>query len=158
MAYAIFATDASGVPGTLFGIAADDIALSKVIPSSSAYKVISITDSEFNDTNFRVRRPDSYNSDTIVWLDTAPTEAPPGSENAPGYDQEAIQDQIDSSVNAINTWLDANPTNSEVSTWTAYKTQLQSTDISGWTYPTQTSIEKYYSDNGQTSLNILQLP
>ena len=58
----------------------------------------------------------------------------------------------------INTWLDAYPTNSEVSTWTAYKTQLQSTDISGWTYPTQTSIEKYYSDNGQTSLNILQLP
>jgi hypothetical protein len=158
MAYVIFANDASGVPGTISGICADDTALSKVIPSSSAYKVISITDDEFNNIKYRVKRADSYNGDDIVWHDTAPTEVPPGSENSPGYMQEDIQDQIDNSIDAINKWVANYPDNPEVSTWNTYKTQLESTDISGWTYPTQTSIEKYYADNGQTSLNILQLP
>ena len=51
MAYIIFANDASGIPGTVSGMAADDTALSKVIPSSSAYKVIAVTDSEFDDVN-----------------------------------------------------------------------------------------------------------
>ena len=158
MAYIIFANDASGIPGTVSGMAADDTALSKVIPSSSAYKVIAVTDSEFDDVKYRVKRADSYNGDTIVWQDIAPTEADPASGNAPGYMQEDIQSQIDTSVDAIDRWLADYPENSEASTWTAYKAQLQSTDISGWTYPRQTSIEKYYADNGQTSLNVLQLP
>jgi len=158
MAYVFFSANASGVAGTVCGICADDTALAKVIPSSSAYKVISITDDEFNNIKYRVKRADSYNGDDIVWQDTAPTEAAPDSGNDPGYMQEDIQDQIDNSVVAINDWVANYPDNSDVSTWNAYKTQLESTDISGWTYPTQTSIEKYFSDNAQTSLNILQLP
>ena len=42
--------------------------------------------------------------------------------------------------------------------WNDYYNQLNSLNINNFTYPLNTSLEQYFNDLGQPSLNILQLP
>ena len=58
----------------------------------------------------------------------------------------------------IKQFIEYNPNHSLFTLWNNYYNQLDSLNLDNITYPLNKSLEQYFSDLGQPSLNILQLP
>ena len=55
-------------------------------------------------------------------------------------------------------FLNNNTNHSQYSIWNNYKNQLKSLNVKNIQYPLNKSLEQYFNDLGQTSLNPLQIP
>tara|TARA_R100001086_G_scaffold191162_2_gene108469 strand:- start:1324 stop:1803 length:480 start_codon:yes stop_codon:yes gene_type:complete len=159
MAYLLFNKDQENVTSTFQKLIANDTELANVQPKQEAYKVITCSDDDYNAVKYREKWPSHYTGDTVTFetidLDYPDKEDP----SVPaGYDQVTMQDQLDQSKSAISKWVGSHGSHPDFDKWNNYLTELNSLDISSWTYPTLKSLEKELNDRGQTSLSYWQLP
>ena len=148
MAYLIFNKDLDNLPGTLCAIAANDTDLNNLNIDLDTVKKITINDSVFTQVQLSEKYPESYNGDTVTYVDVS----------SEYLNKEQFQSDINSRIPLINAFLINNEDHPDYTKWNMFKTQLEALDISSITYPYNKSLEKHLSDNSLTVLNTLQLP
>ena len=150
MAYLIFNKDLDNLPGTLCAIAANDTDLNNLNIDLDTVKKITINDSVFTQVQLSEKYPESYNGDTVTYVDAS---------FSPGYlNEESFQSDINRNIPLIDAFLINNEDHPDYTKWNNFKTQLETLDIGSITYPYNKSLEKHLSDNSLTVLNTLQLP
>ena len=148
MAYLIFNKDLDNLPGTLCAIAANDTDLNNLNIDLDTVKKITINDSVFTQVQLSEKYPESYNGDTVTYVDVS----------FEYLNKEQFQSDINSRIPLINAFLINNEDHPDYTKWNMFKTQLTNLNVDGLTYPYQKSLERHLSDNSLTILNTLQLP
>jgi hypothetical protein len=147
MPYLIFLKNSDNLDGTLFKIAENDTDLNNLC-NVNLYKVISVAENEFNQVKYGTKDPIKYLNDQITYLDIPTTFS----------NKERLNNYITSFKNQLNTSISNYPNHPSVNFWNTYLNQLNNLNLDTIAYPLNKSLEQYFNDLGQPSLNILQLP
>ena len=147
MPYLIFLKNSDNLDGTLFKIAENDTDLNNLC-NVNLYKVISVAENEFNQVKYGTKDPIKYLNDQITYLDIPKTFS----------NKERLNNYITSFKNQLNTSISNYPNHPSVNFWNTYLNQLNNLNLDTIEYPLNKSLEQYFNDLGQPSLNILQLP
>jgi len=156
MAYFIFLKNLDNIKGTLYKIAENQSDLNNLNIIDSDYKIIEDSQYTFDQIKFGNRIPVSYNNNIITYLDT--TILLKNKESFLFTDKKLLQNYIDNFKQEIKKFTDNNPNHPLFSRWNDYYTQLNNLNLDSITYPFTKSLEQYFKDLGQPSLNPLQLP
>jgi hypothetical protein len=148
MAYFIFLKNLDNIEGTLYKIAENQSDLNNLNIINSDYKIIEDSQYTFDQIKFGSKVPVSYNNNIITYIDTTILFT----------DKKSLQNYIDNFKKEIKQFTDNNPNHPLLSRWNDYYTQLNNLNLDSITYPLNKSLEQYFNDLGQTSLNILQIP
>lgn len=148
MAYFIFGKNLENIEGTLYKIAENQSDLNNLNIIASDYKIIEDSQFSFDTIKFGSKLPNKYNNNTIAYLDGNPS----------FLNKEGLKNYIDNFKKQIKQFTDNNPSHPLLDRWNNYYNQLNSLNLDNITYPLNKSLEQYFSDLGQSSLNPLQLP
>jgi hypothetical protein len=148
MSYFIFGKNLDNVSGTLYRIAENQSDLNNLFITSSVYQIIEDSQSNFNLVKLGSKIVDKYNNNTIIYID----------QTISFNDKNELQNYINNFKQEIKQFTDSNPNHPLLSRWSNYYTQLSNLNLDSITYPLNKSLEQYFNDLGQTSLNPLQLP
>jgi hypothetical protein len=148
MAYFIFQKNLDNIQATLCKIAENESDLNNLNIIQSDYKIIEDSQSNFNSVKFGNKFIDKYNNNTITYVDGIISF---GKKND-------LQNYINNIKQSVKQFTDNNPNHQLFSRWNDYYTQLSNLNLDSITYPLNKSLEQYFNDLGQPSLNILQLP
>jgi hypothetical protein len=153
MSYFIFSKK-ENIEGTIYRIAENQSDLNNIIINQPDYKIIEDSQSNFDAVRLRNKFPISWSGNSINYIDLSFA-----------ADKLAFQTQNDLKnyiynicISSIDDFLTANPNHPSYSKWNNYKEQLLNLNILNFSYPFTKSLEQYFQDSGQTSLNTLQLP
>jgi hypothetical protein len=148
MAYFIFSKNLDNIPNTLYRIASNQSDLNNLNIDQSIYKIIEDNDSNFNSVKFYLKMVLKYNQNNITYVDINP-----------GFKvKEELNGYLSNTKNQITLFLTNNPNHPLFNLWNDYLIQLNSLNLNNISFPLNKSLEKYFDDLGQTSLNPLQLP
>jgi hypothetical protein len=145
MSYFIFLKEFNNIEGSFYKIAEN---LSDLNINQFDYKIIEVTQDNFNAVKFGTKIPLKYNNDLIIFENI----------NSLIKDKVQLQIQIKDKIELIKQFLDNNLNHPLFNQWNNYLNQLNNLNLDSITYPLNKSLEQYFNDLGQTSLNILQLP
>ena len=145
MSYFIFLKEANNIEGSFYKIAEN---LSDLNINQFDYKIIEVTQDNFNAVKFGTKIPLKYNNDLIIFENI----------NSLIKDKVQLQIQIKDKIELIKQFLDNNLNHPLFNQWNNYLNQLNNLNLDSITYPLNKSLEQYFNDLGQTSLSILQLP
>ena len=148
MAYIIFNKNSDNIEGTLYKIAENDSDLSQFNFSLSDYKVIQVSNEDFNNVKLYIKTTLKYDGDIITYKNLTIS--------FNNFNNLLID--INDKKRLINDFLKFNPNHPQFNRWNNYLTQLNNLNFNGITYPLNMSFEKYLNDLSQPVLNILQLP
>ena len=148
MSYFIFLKNFDNIEGALYRVAENQSDLNNLNINQSDYKIIQGSISNFNDFKLGNKFPDKYNNDTITYVD----------QTIIFNNKNELQSYVDNLKQFIKQFTDNNPNHPLFSRWNNYYTQLNNLNLDNITYPLNKSLEKYFNDLGQASLNPLQLP
>jgi len=148
MAYFIFGKDLDGVLGTISRIAENQNDLNNLNIRKEDYKIIEDSQDNFNQVKFGTKYPEKYNNNIITYVDFMRN----------FNDKDSVKFYIKNFTNQINDFLELNKQHPDFNKWNNYLNQLNSLNINDITYPLNKSLEQYFQDIGQPSLNPLQLP
>ena len=161
MSYFIFTKDSDNIEGTLYRIAENEYDLNNLNIDKSIYKIIEDSQSNFEAVKYGTKYALKYNNNTITYEDTFPTPITDRL-NKKGdiikTASEQLNDNISSYKKKIKQFLESNPNHSLFDKWNQYYTQLNNLNLDSIEYPLNKSLEQYFKDQNQTSLNPLQLP
>jgi len=150
MAYFIFAKNLDAVENTISRIAENENDLNNLNLIQSDYKIIEDSQTNFNLVKYGQKCPKKYINNTIVYEDIF-------------YDalfskKEPLRYYVEDYINRIKQFLDLNKNHPSFNMWNDYYSQLKNLNLDTVTYPLGKSLEQYFKDQGQASLNPLQLP
>lgn len=148
MAYFIFQKNLDNIQATLCKIAENESDLNNLNIIQSDYKIIEDSQSNFNSVKFRNKFIDKYNNNNITYVDEIILF---GKKND-------LQNYINNIKQSVKQFTDNNPNHPLFNRWNDYYAQLSNLNLDSITYPLNKSLEQYFNDLGQPSLNILQLP
>jgi hypothetical protein len=148
MAYFIFAKDSDNINGTLSRIAENNFDLNNLNIEKSLYKIIEVSQENFDLVKFNKKNPLKYNGNEITYEDI----------NYHFKNKNDLNNHIEMFKENIKNFLNLYKKSLVFNIWNDYYNQLNSLNINNFTYPLNTSLEQYFNDLGQPSLNILQLP
>jgi outer membrane protein assembly factor BamD (BamD/ComL family) len=148
MSYFIFLKNLDNIEGTLYRIAENQNDLNNLNIIQADYKIIEESQSNFNLVKFKNKFPTKYNNNVITYIDLITK-----LEN-----KEHLKTDIDLFKQQIKQFIDSNPNHPLFSRWSSYLTQLNNLNLDSITYPLNNSLEQYFNDLGQPSLNPLQIP
>jgi hypothetical protein len=148
MAYFIFQKNLDNIQATLCKIAENESDLNNLNIIQSDYKIIEDSQSNFNSVKFGNKFIDKYNNNTITYVD----------EIISFRNKNDLQNYINNIKQSVKQFTDNNPNHPLFSRWNDYYTQLSNLNLDSITYPLNKSLEQYFNDLGQLSLNILQIP
>lgn len=148
MAYFVFQKNLDNVENTLYRIAANENDLNNLNITQSQYKIIQDNDNNFNSVKYNTKQALKYNQDTITYVDLSIN----------FLNKEDLDDYIKNVIIPIKCFLDNNPNHPLFNQWNNYCNQLKNFKTSTITYPLNKSLEQYFNEQGQLSLNTLQLP
>lgn len=148
MTYFVFQKNLDNIPGTIYKIAENDSDFNDLNIIDSEYKVIQDSQENFDLVKYGTKFIDMYNNNTIVYVNTDPFYK----------DKNSLDIYISYFKKNIKNFLDTSPNHPLFSKWNAYFSQLSNLNTSTIEYPFNKSLEQYFKDLGQTSLNPLQLP
>jgi hypothetical protein len=148
MAYFIFAKDSDNINGTLSRIAENNFDLDNLNIEKSVYKIIEVSQENFDLVKFNKKNPLKYNGNEIIYEDV----------NYHFKQKSSLNDYIEIFKKGIKLFLNLNKNSLVFNRWNDYYNQLNSLNIDNFTYPLNTSLEQYFKDQEQISLNPLQLP
>jgi hypothetical protein len=148
MAYFVFGKDLEDISNSIYRITENQNDLNNLNIIKSDYKIIEDSQSNFNLVKLRNKFPEKYNNNTITYIE----------KNIVFKDKSELQSYIEIFKNQIKEFTDNNPNHPLFSLWNNYYTQLNNLNLDNVTYPLNKSLEQYFNDLGQTSLNPLQLP
>jgi len=149
MAYFIFNKNSDKINGSLCKIAENKSDLDNLNIIQSNYKIIEVSQNNFNDVKYIIKQILNYDGNTVNYLDF---------EHKGPVDKNSFLKEINVCKNAIKQFLDADKEHPFYNKWNDYYNQLNSLNLDTITYPLNKSLEQYFNDLGQPSLNILQLP
>jgi len=150
MAYFVFGKNLDNINNTIYRIAENENDLNNLNIFQNDYKIIEDSQSNFNLVKLRTKHPCKYDNNTITYIDFIPTVA--------FTSQKELQEYINFIKQSIKQFTDNNPSHPLLSRWSNYYMQLNNLNLDSITYPLNKSLEQYFSDLGQTSLNPLQIP
>jgi hypothetical protein len=148
MSFFIFLKNLDNSNGTIYRIAENQSDLNYINIIQTDYKIIEDSQSNFNLVKYKNKLPEKYNSNNIVYID----------QTIVFTIKEELQGYVTNFKNQIKQFTDNNPNHPLFSLWNNYYTQLNNLNLDNITYPLNKSLEQYFNDLGQTSLNPLQLP
>jgi hypothetical protein len=148
MSYFIFLKNLDNVEGAIYKIAENQSDLNNLNINQSDYKIIQESVNNFNDVKLGNKFPIKYSNNTITYIDQTHS----------FKNKEDLQKYINGFKNQIKQFTDNNPNHSLLNIWNNYYIQLSNLNIENITYPLNKSLEQYFIDLEQPSLNILQIP
>jgi len=148
MSYFIFSKDLDNIEGTLLKIAENQFDLDNLNLMKSDYKILEDSQENFINVKFGKKYPSKYNENVISFIETTTT----------FVDKNQLKLRIENNKITIKNYLNNNPNHSLFNLWNNYYTQLNNLNLDSIVYPLNKSLEQYFNDLGQPSLNILQLP
>jgi hypothetical protein len=148
MSYFIFLPNLDNVNGTLYRIAENEIDLNNLNISQSEYKIIEDTQSNFDFVKYGNKYVVKYNNNTIVYDD----------QTVLIRNKVELGYVITSFKEKIKKFTDNNTNHPLFNRWNNYYNQLNTLNLDNITYPLNKSLEQYFKDQNQISLNPLQLP
>jgi hypothetical protein len=148
MSYFIFKKNSDGIDNTIYRIAENQSDLNAINIIESDYKIIEDSQENFNFVKLNNKFPFKYNNNAIVYINLT---------NAFGPTE--LKAYIEDRKKSIKSFLDNNPPSHPLfNQWNDYYNQLNNLNLDSITFPLIKSLEQYFFDLGQPSLNILQLP
>ena len=147
MAYFIF-DKLENVDGSLYRIQENLSDLNNTNINQNDYKIIEDTQDNFNSVKLNTKSIIKYNNNIISYENLSIT----------FQNKVILKTHIDDLNNQIKQFIDNNPNHPLFSKWNNYYNQLNNLNLDNITYPLNKSLEQYFSDLGQPSLNSLQLP
>jgi hypothetical protein len=149
MSYFIFLPNLDSVDGTLYRIAENQNDLINLNISQSLYKIIEDTQDNFDAVKYG-NKSVKYNNNVLTFTDSSILAA--------FRNKGEIEPYITSFKKNIKQFTDNNPNHPLFSRWNEYYNQLNNLNLDSLAYPLNKSLEQYFNDLGQPSLNPLQLP
>lgn len=147
MSYFIFQKNKENINNSLYRIAETEIDLNNLNIIKENYKIIEDSQTNFNFVKLGLKLVDKYdNNNNISYLDITTT-----------YNEKRLKNYILNYTSNIKLFLENNKDHIFYNKWNNYLTQLDSLNFSTITFPI-ISLEQYYKDLQQPSLNPLQLP
>jgi hypothetical protein len=147
MAYFIFNKNSDNLENTLYRIAENEFDLNNLNINQNDYKIIEVDQINFNNVKFITKIALKYNNNTITYSDVMIS-----------FQKESLNDYVLDFKNSIKQFINNNSNHILLSRWNSYYNQLNSLNLNSINYPLNKSLEQYFSDLGQSSLNPLQLP
>jgi hypothetical protein len=148
MPYFIFQKNKDNIENTVYKIAENDSDLSKLNINNSDYKIIEVTQANFNDVKFGIKHPVKYNNNDISFINFTHK----------FNNKLSLELEIKMQSNNIKNFIENNLNHSLYARWDNYLNQLNNLNLDLISYPINKSLEQYFNDLGQPSFNILQLP
>ena len=148
MSYFIFIKNSDNVEGTLYRIAENESDLNNLVINKSDYKIIEDSQENFNAVKLNIKFPLKYTGNTITFINVI--------NNYPI--KTTLENEVNNFKNQIKQFTDNNLNHSSFSLWNNYYNQLNNLNLDNITYPLNKSLEQYFSDLSQPSLNSLQIP
>jgi hypothetical protein len=134
--------------GNIYRIAENNTDLNNLNIIKLDYKIIEDTQENFQAVKLGVKFPRTHNNVSIVY------------ENLNIFF--SSEDNLKSYINNLNyqikNFLRANLNHPSYNLWNNYLDQINTLNLNSITYPLNKSLEQYFNDLGQPSLNTLQLP
>jgi hypothetical protein len=147
MAYFIFGKNLDNIEGTIYKITENQSDLNNLNIIQSNYKIIEESQSNFNLVKYGNKFPIKYSNDTITYIDQTNS-----------FNKNHLQSYVNNFKNQIKQFTDNNSNHQLLSLWNNYYIQLNSLNLDNITYPLNQSLEQYFKDQNQISLNPLQIP
>lgn len=148
MSFFVFIKNSDDVQGSIYRIAKNQSDLDNLNIIKSDYKIIEDLESTFNLVQLDNKHPLKYNNNTITYIDVPHL----------FKDKKTLNTSLENKKNLIQNFINNNESHNLFQQWSNYLNQLNSLNLDNINYPLNTSIEQYFSDLGQPSFNILQLP
>lgn len=148
MAYFIFIKNLENVSGSLYKIAENEFDLNNLNIVKSDYKILEDSQENFNNVKLNIKNVDKYSNNLITYVD----------QNFIFNNSKSLENYIINLKISIEYFKSSNSNHVLYNRWNSYYNQLNNLDLNSITYPLNKSLEKYFNDLGQPSLNILQLP
>jgi hypothetical protein len=161
MAYFIFLKNQENIRGSLYRIAENQNDLNNLNIDLSIYKIIEDSKSNFEAFKYGTKEVINYNDNTITYKDITPrliTDILYKNGNMNKSAKEQLNEIILQYKELIEKFLKYNSTHPLFNRWNSYYTQLNNLNLDTISFPLNKSLEQYFSDLGQPSYNILQLP
>ena len=147
MAYFIFLKNSENIEGTIYKIAENLEHLNNLNLIQSDYKIIEVSQENFNSVKLQTKNAIKYNNDVIDFSDCQIS-----------FTKNELQNYVSYFKDNIKTFLNNNPNHTLFNLWNSYYNQLNNINLNNITYPLNKSLQQYFSDLNQPSFNILQLP
>jgi hypothetical protein len=148
MSYIIFKKNSENLDGVVYKIAENESDLNNLNFIKSEYEIIEISEEDFNNIKYHKKTNAKYNNQT-VFLDNF---------ELIFKEKKHLSNYVNNFKNIIKLFLDNNSSHILFNKWNNYYNQLDNLNLDNITYPLNKSLEQYFNDLGQTSLNPLQLP
>jgi hypothetical protein len=148
MSYFIFLKNLNNVDGTIYRIAENQSDLDNLNITPSDYQIIEDSQSNFNLVKFGNKYPGKYINNIITYIDKTTLFTT----------QEELQGYVNNFKENLKVFTNNNPNHPLFNLWNNYYNQLNILNLDTISYPLNKSLEQYFNDAGQTSLNPLQLP
>jgi hypothetical protein len=148
MSFFVFTKNMDDVQGSICKIAKNQSDLDNLNIIKSDYKIIQDLELDFNLIQLDNKYPLKYNNNIITYIDVSHL----------FKDKKTLDASLENKKNLIQNFINNNESHNLFQQWSNYLNQLNSLNLDNINYPLNTSIEQYFSDLGQPSFNILQLP
>jgi hypothetical protein len=148
MSYFIFIKNLDNIEGSLYKIAENESDLNNLNINKNDYKIIEDSQINFDLVKYGNKISIKYNNNTITYIDCINLFT----------EKKQLQNYIDNFKNIIKMFTDNNPSHPLLNRWNDYYNQVNSLNLDSITYPLNKSLEQYFKDQNQVSLNTLQLP
>lgn len=164
MSYFIFTNNLNNIEGAIYKIAENEFDLNNLNINKETYKIIEDSQSNFDLVKYGNKFPSKY-IDNAIFYNTIETNfiddvvtTKNGEKIVTKTAKEYLKIYIENYKNQIKQFLNNNKNHSLYDRWNNYYNQLNSLNLDSITYPLNKSLEQYFNDLGQPSLNPLQLP
>jgi hypothetical protein len=148
MSYFIFIKNSDNIEGSIYRIAENENDLNNLNIIKSDYKIIEDSITNFNLVKLRNKRIVKYNENLITYAE----------DNNSFFNKEHLKNFLDDYQKPMNAFLNNNPNHPLYNLWNNYLNQIKNLNLDSIPYPLNKSLEQYFNDLGQPSLNILQVP
>ena len=159
MAYFIF-TKSENKSGSLYRIAENQSDLNNLNIVQSDYTIIEDSSVNFDAVKYGTKNIVQYNGNTIVYEDSFTSFVDDINKEGKIIKSAKLilSDYISYFKTFIQDFTKNNKNHPLFNRWNDYYNQLNTLNLDNITYPLNVSLEQYFKDNNQTSLNPLQLP
>jgi hypothetical protein len=149
MSYLIFNKNSNNVLNTLYKIAENESDLNNLNIEKNEYKIIETDQTNFNLIKNMQKVAINYNENDQINFEEC---------NFNFQNKEELNKYINNFKTIIKQFFLHSPNHSLKNKWDNYLNQLESLNTTDITYPLNKSLEQYFEELNQTSLNPLQIP
>jgi hypothetical protein len=165
MSYFIFTKNTENIEGSFYKIAENQFDLDNLNIDKNSYTIIEDSQFNFDLVKYGNKQILKYNNNIITYADSQIVFEDQITINSKTGEQiviytakQFLKDYIEKVKNQIKQFLNNNNNHVLFSKWNNYYNQLDSLNLDTITYPLNKSLEQYFNDLGQPSLNPLQIP